>query len=110
MTRPESAGRRPYRYWTAQELELLSARWAQSSVAEMAAALGRDEKSVRNKAGALGLARGGTGRAWSSREVETLRRLYGLVSAQDVARHLGRPTRAVYQKAHELGITRKGWD
>lgn len=95
------------RAWSEQEIARLRADWTSLPVSEIAAKLGRDEKSVRNKAGALGLRRGRTKSAWSSREIELLQRLYGAASVRELAARLGRPVKAVYQKAHELGVTRR---
>ena len=75
------------------------------SVPEIAARLGRGEKSVRGKAGALGLRRHGRKSAWSSREIKTLERLYGTADVRELAARMGRTRGAIYQKAREMHIT-----
>jgi hypothetical protein len=100
--------------WTAEEEEILKAKYYSASKEELMSSLPRrswDAIIVKGKK--MGLRRKATKvffknrRAWSESEIESLKNNFGKLDCKKLADSLGRSLYAVYKKARKLGLTGK---
>ena len=93
--------------WTAEELSFLRREYPFRTAGEIAAALGRSKRSVRNQAYKLGLRKGAKGKPWTAEELSFLRREYPFRTAGEIAAALGCSQNAVWDQAHRLGLRKR---
>lgn len=92
--------------WTYEDRDYLSRHYADRSVAQFAAHLGRTEGAIRQQLRFLGISK----RRCSLLTVEELaflKKNAGKMNAKLIARELGRTVDAIYQTAHRLDISLK---
>ncbi|AQQ55259.1 helix-turn-helix domain-containing protein [Planococcus lenghuensis] len=94
--------------WSASEIEFLKEFHAEnSSLSEIAMALGRSVSSVQNKAQKLGLYNkgGNDNQRWTAEEVAYLDDQWGVLNYHAIAKKLERTPEAVRVKAYGLGYS-----
>ena len=96
--------------YTKKEEQFIRDNWEGMSIPEMASAMGRTTKAIRNKRWRMRLV--SREKFWTSEEIEALRKLYskedGVLDLKSFAESTGHPAGNISRKAKELGLdTRK---
>ena len=89
------------KFWTPEEEQYIRDHWRTQSDAEMAAALGRTECSVKGRRREL---RCSTQKVWTPEEEEYLEEHWGTVSIPGIAKHLDRTVSSIKVRAFKLGL------
>lgn len=97
--------------WSEEDLAFLKKNYTTSSIKDIAAAIGRTHKAVKNMAGKLNLiqdpTKAGPKLPWSNSEVKLIEEHYQRSRKRDLLNILeGRSWKAIREKANSLGIRR----
>ena len=99
--------------WSPAEIEILRQGWRPGrNNSALATQLDRSLRSMKNKAGCLGLSEPARFRFWTPREDEQLREMIGWLPARKIAKRIGRSEVAVHARSLRLGLSwddRNGW-
>lgn len=93
--------------WTPRELDILRSEFPVKPTAEVAAMLGRTERSVAVKACKIGIKKTHYGTLWTPRMLKMLTDFYPIMFNRPLAKWIGVSPSSLHRKARALGLTKR---